>query len=121
MTRAHFDWQDPFAFSAMLTEEERMIRDSAHQYCQNKLMPRVLMANREEHFHREIMNELGELGLLGATLPEKYGCSAVNYVCYGVPILRRVPIAMILSLRLLRQYLKFGNAAWQLLGSRLLL
>lgn len=84
MTRAHFDWQDPFAFSAMLTEEERMIRDSAHQYCQDKLMPRVLMANREEHFHREIMTELGELGLLGATLPEKYGCSNVNYVCYGL-------------------------------------
>ncbi|MEH8022412.1 MULTISPECIES: acyl-CoA dehydrogenase [Rheinheimera] len=84
MTRAHFDWQDPFAFSSMLTEEERMIRDSAHQYCQDKLMPRVLMANREEHFHREIMSELGELGLLGATLPEKYGCSNVNYVCYGL-------------------------------------
>ncbi|MDP5134826.1 acyl-CoA dehydrogenase [Rheinheimera baltica] len=84
MTRAHFDWQDPFAFSSMLTEEERMIRDSAHQYCQDKLMPRVLMANREEHFHREIMTELGELGLLGATLPEKYGCSDVNYVCYGL-------------------------------------
>ena len=84
MARAHFDWQDPFAFSSMLTEEERMIRDSAHQYCQDKLMPRVLMANREEHFHREIMTELGELGLLGATLPEKYGCSDVNYVCYGL-------------------------------------
>jgi glutaryl-CoA dehydrogenase len=84
MTRAQFDWQDPFAFSAMLTEEERMIRDSAHQYCQDKLMPRVLMANREEHFHREIMTELGTLGLLGATLPEKYGCSGVNYVCYGL-------------------------------------
>ena len=84
MARAHFDWQDPFAFSNMLTEEERMIRDTAQQYCQEKLQPRVLMANREEHFHREIMNELGELGLLGATLPEKYGCSAVNYVCYGL-------------------------------------
>jgi glutaryl-CoA dehydrogenase len=84
MTRAHFDWQDPFQFSAMLSEEERMIRDTAHQYCQEKLMPRVLQANRDEHFHREIMTELGELGLLGATLPEKYGGSAVNYVCYGL-------------------------------------
>lgn len=84
MTRAHFDWQDPFALSAMLTEEERMIRDSARQYCQDKLQPRILMANREEHFHREIMTELGALGLLGATLPETYGCSAVNYVCYGL-------------------------------------
>ncbi|MDX1705896.1 acyl-CoA dehydrogenase [Pseudidiomarina sp.] len=84
MARPSFDWQDPFLFSNMLTEEERMIRDTAHQYCQEKLMPRVLMANREERFDREIMTELGELGLLGATLPEKYGCAGVNYVCYGL-------------------------------------
>lgn len=84
MARFPFDWQDPFQFSSMLTEEERMIRDTAHQYCQEKLMPRVLTANREERFDREIMNELGELGLLGATLPEKYGCAEVNYVCYGL-------------------------------------
>jgi glutaryl-CoA dehydrogenase len=84
MTRPVFDWQDPFHLSSMLTEEERMIRDTAHQYCQHKLQPRVLLANRNEHFHREIMTELGELGLLGATLPEQYGCSAVNYVCYGL-------------------------------------
>ena len=84
MARFPFDWQDPFQFSNMLSEEERMIRDTAHQYCQEKLMPRVLTANREERFDREIMNELGELGLLGATLPEKYGCAEVNYVCYGL-------------------------------------
>ncbi|KFZ30753.1 acyl-CoA dehydrogenase [Pseudidiomarina salinarum] len=84
MARPSFDWQDPFLFSNMLTEEERMIRDTAHQYCQEKLMPRVLMANREERFDREIMTELGALGLLGATLPEKYGCAEVNYVCYGL-------------------------------------
>lgn len=84
MARPVFDWQDPFQLSAMLSEEERMIRDTAHQYCQDKLQPRVLLANRNEHFHREIMTELGELGLLGATLPEQYGCSAVNYVCYGL-------------------------------------
>ncbi len=84
MARPVFDWQDPFQLSAMLSEEERMIRDTAHQYCQQKLQPRVLLANRNEHFHREIMTELGELGLLGATLPEQYGCSAVNYVCYGL-------------------------------------
>ncbi|MAD76606.1 MAG: acyl-CoA dehydrogenase [Rheinheimera sp.] len=84
MARPVFDWQDPFQLSAMLSEEERMIRDTAHQYCQQKLQPRVLLANRNEHFHREIMTELGELGLLGATLPEKYGCSGVNYVCYGL-------------------------------------
>jgi glutaryl-CoA dehydrogenase len=84
MARPAFDWQDPFQFSNLLTEDERMIRDTAHAYCQDKLMSRVLLANREEHFHREIMNELGELGLLGATLPEKYGCSEVNYVSYGL-------------------------------------
>ncbi|NKW88301.1 acyl-CoA dehydrogenase [Alteromonadaceae bacterium A_SAG4] len=84
MVRPQFDWQDPFQFSQLLTEEERLIRDTAHQYCQERLQPRVLKANREEHFHREIMNELGKLGLLGATLPEKYGCSAANYVSYGL-------------------------------------
>ena len=61
-----------------------MIRDSVYDYAQDKLMSRVLMANRNEHFDREIMNELGEMGLLGATLPEKYGCSNVNYVSYGL-------------------------------------
>ncbi|MGQ4277466.1 acyl-CoA dehydrogenase [Pseudidiomarina sp. E22-M8] len=84
MARFPFDWQDPFQLNDMLTEEERMIRDTAHQYCQEKLMPRVLTANREERFDREIMTELGELGLLGATLPEKYGCAEVNHVCYGL-------------------------------------
>ncbi|PCI60216.1 MAG: acyl-CoA dehydrogenase [Gammaproteobacteria bacterium] len=84
MSRTTFNWQDPLSIDSLLTEEERMIRDSAHQYCQDKLMPRVLMANREEHFDREIMTELGELGLLGSTIPEKYGCAGVNYVVYGL-------------------------------------
>lgn len=84
MARVHFDWTDPLQFNALLSEEERMIRDSVHDYAQDKLMPRVLMANRHEHFDREIMNELGELGLLGATLPEKYACANVNYVSYGL-------------------------------------
>lgn len=84
MTRPSFDWQDPFLLNAQLTEEERQILDSAHQYCQSKLMPRILEANRHEHFHREIMREMGELGLLGATLPEEYGCAGVNHVCYGL-------------------------------------
>ncbi|WP_028773196.1 acyl-CoA dehydrogenase [Shewanella waksmanii] len=84
MARAHFDWADPLQLNQLLTEEERMIRDSVHEYAQDKLMSRVLMANRQEHFDRQIMNELGELGLLGATLPERYGCSNVNYVSYGL-------------------------------------
>lgn len=84
MARVNFDWQDPLQFNSLLTEEERMIRDMVHEYAQEKLMSRVLMANRNEHFDREIMNELGELGLLGATLPEEYGCANSNYVSYGL-------------------------------------
>jgi len=82
--KASFNWQDPLLLESMLSEEERMIRDSAHQYCQERLMPRILEANRHEHFDREIMTELGELGLLGATLPEEYGCAGVNHVVYGL-------------------------------------
>ena len=79
-----FKWDDPFFLDDQLTEDERLIRETAHNYAQEKLMSRVQQANREEHFHREIMNEMGELGLLGCTLPEKYGCSNVNYVSYGL-------------------------------------
>lgn len=79
-----FNWQDPMFLDSQLTEEERMIRDSAHAYCQEKLLPRALAANRNEVFDREIMRELGELGLLGATLPAEYGGSEVNYVSYGL-------------------------------------
>jgi glutaryl-CoA dehydrogenase len=78
------NWQDPMFLDNQLTDEERMIRDTAHDYCQEKLQPRVLEANRNEVFDREIMHELGQLGLLGATLPAKYGGSEVNYVSYGL-------------------------------------
>ena len=83
-SKACFNWQDPLMLESLLSEEERMIRDSAHQYCQEKLMPRVLQANRHEKFDVEIMKELGELGLLGSTIEEKYGCADVNYVTYGL-------------------------------------
>jgi glutaryl-CoA dehydrogenase len=83
-TRQAFNWEDPFLLDDQLSEEERMIRDTTRDYAQDKLMTRVLMANREEKFDREIMNEMGELGLLGATLPAKYGCSGVNYTSYGI-------------------------------------
>jgi glutaryl-CoA dehydrogenase len=83
-TKPDFNWIDPFELDSQLTEEERMIRDAARDYCQDKLMPRILDANRHEHFDRDIMTELGELGLLGATLPEQYGCAGVNYVSYGL-------------------------------------
>ena len=78
-----FDWADPLRLDEALSEEERMVRDSAHDYCQEKLFPRVLEANRHEHFDREIMNEMGALGFLGSTI-EGYGCAGVNYVCYGL-------------------------------------
>lgn len=81
---AQFKWDDPFFLDDQLTEDERLVRDTAHSYAQAKLMPRIKQANRDEHFHREIMNEMGELGLLGSTLPEKYGCPDVNYVSYGL-------------------------------------
>jgi glutaryl-CoA dehydrogenase len=78
-----FDWTDPLLLEEALTEEERMARDSARAYCQEKLFPRVLEANRHERFDREIMNEMGALGFLGATI-EGYGCAGVNYVSYGL-------------------------------------
>lgn len=80
----NFKWDDPFDLDGQLTEEERLIRDTARDYAQEKLHTRVQKAFREEFFHREIMSELGELGLLGSTLPEEYGGSAVNYVSYGL-------------------------------------
>ncbi|KGD59855.1 glutaryl-CoA dehydrogenase [Alcanivorax jadensis T9] len=79
-----FDWKDPLLLETQLTEDERMIRDAAHDYCQSKLMPRVLEANRHEIFHREIMTEMGELGFLGPTIPEQYGGAGVNHVSYGL-------------------------------------
>ena len=84
MADAPFVWDDPLLLDEQLTEEERLVRDSTRQYAQQKLMTRVLEANRHERFHREIMHEMGELGLLGATLPAKYGCAEANYVSYGL-------------------------------------
>ncbi len=80
---APFKWDDALMLDGQLSEEERAIRDSAHQYCQEKLLPRVLLANRHETFDREIMNEMGEMGFLGATL-DSHGCAGVNYVSYGL-------------------------------------
>lgn len=79
-----FDWRDALLLETQLTDDERMIRDTAREYCQNRLMPRILEANRHEVFHREIMNEMGALGFLGPTLPEQYGGAGVNHVSYGL-------------------------------------
>ena len=78
-----YRWDDPFLLDAQLTDEERMIRDAAESYAQDKLQPRILMANREGKFDREIMNELGALGFLGATI-KGYGCAGISYVAYGL-------------------------------------
>ncbi len=80
---AAFKWEDPFLLDDLLTDEERMVKESAHQFCQERLMPRILEANRHERFDRSIMNEFGEMGFLGATL-EGYGCAGVSYVAYGL-------------------------------------
>ena len=79
-----FNWEDPLDLESQLTEEERMIRDSVRAFCQDKLMPRVLSAFREERFDKEIMNEAGELGLLGIQIPEEYGGAGLGYVAYGL-------------------------------------
>lgn len=80
---AAFDWKDALNLESRLTEEEIMVRDTAHQYCQEKLFPRVLMGNRNETFDRNIVSEMGELGLLGPTI-KGYGCSGVSSVAYGL-------------------------------------
>ncbi|HVI96679.1 MAG TPA: acyl-CoA dehydrogenase [Anaeromyxobacter sp.] len=80
---AAFQWDDPLLLDAELTEEERLVRDTARDYCRERLMPRVLEANRSERFDREIMTELGELGLLGPTI-DGYGCAGASYVAYGL-------------------------------------
>ncbi|WP_127557001.1 acyl-CoA dehydrogenase [Saccharospirillum alexandrii] len=84
MATAHFDWKDPFALAAQLNDDERMILDTANAYCQDKLASRVQMANRNESFDPAIMLELGELGMLGVTLPEEYGCVNASHVAYGL-------------------------------------
>lgn len=79
-----FVWEDPLRLDLALSDEERMICEAANTYCQAELSPRVLLAHREEHFDRTILNELGELGLLGATIPEEYGGGGMSYVAYGL-------------------------------------
>lgn len=83
-SRPVFAWDDPLLLDDQLSEDERMVRDAARDYCQEKLLPRVREAFRNEVFHRDIMNEMGELGFLGSTIGEEYGCAGVNYVCYGL-------------------------------------
>ena len=80
---ASFDWQDPLLLDEDLAEDERMVRDNVRRYCQEQLQPRILKAHREERFDREILTEMGQLGMLGSVL-DGYGCAGLNYVCYGL-------------------------------------
>ncbi|MGP5406541.1 acyl-CoA dehydrogenase [Psychrobacter celer] len=82
-TRPSFDWQDPFLLRDQLTDEERMVTDSARQFFQKELMPNIIDANRNEHFDRNIMRQMGEMGLLGVTI-EGYGCAGLSSVAYGL-------------------------------------
>lgn len=83
MAWAKFNWEDPFLLDDQLSEDERMVRDTAHAYCQEKLLPRVQQAFRDESTDPEIFREMGSLGLLGSPI-EGYGCPGVNYVSYGL-------------------------------------
>ena len=82
-TKPVFSWEDPLLLEALLTDEERIVRDSARAYAQDKLMPRVVEANRHERFDRDVLTEMGALGFLGSTL-QGYGCAGVNHVSYGI-------------------------------------
>jgi len=82
--KAVFNWEDPLGLEAELTSEERMVRDSAHAYCQEQLFPGVIANYREEKFDRGVMSDMGALGLLGATIPEEYGGAGLGYVAYGL-------------------------------------
>jgi glutaryl-CoA dehydrogenase len=83
-TKASFHWADPLLLDQQLTDDERQVRDAAASYCQERLAPRVVEAFRGETTDVKIFREMGELGLLGATIPETYGGAGLNYVCYGL-------------------------------------
>ena len=92
-SKAQFTWDDPLHLNEQLTEDERMVREAAYDYCQSKLQPRVLEAFRHEKTDQAIFREMGELGLLGPTIPAAYGGPELNYVSYGL-IAREIVIAL---------------------------
>ena len=83
-SKPNFNWKDPLLLEDLLSEEEKLIRETANDYAQNKLMPRVEEAFLDETTDKNIFTEMGELGLLGLTIPEKYGCAGASYVSYGL-------------------------------------
>ncbi len=84
MSRPHFQWSDPFLLDEQLSEEERLLAEATREFCQERLQTRVLEAHRQESFDPAVFPEMGAQGLLGATLPEEYGCAGVNHVAYGL-------------------------------------
>ena len=87
-SESRFDWSDPLLLEQQLTHEEQMVRDTARSYAQDKLMPRVLDAYRNEKFDRAIITEMGQLGLLGPTVPEEYGGAGLGYIAFAWPCAR---------------------------------
>ena len=83
-TKQAFQWDDPLSLEGQITADERAVRDTAHAYCQDQLLPQVQEAFRRERTDIEVFRGMGELGLLGATIPEDYGGAGLNYVCYGL-------------------------------------
>ena len=83
MQKTEFQWMDPLLIHDLLTDDERLIQDTVARYCQDRLQPRILEANRQETVDRDIFFEMGELGMLGSTI-QGYGCAGLNYVCYGL-------------------------------------
>ena len=83
-TKAQFNWEDPLLLDTLISEEENLIKSTAYDYAQSKLMPRVEDAFLDEKTDKEIFKEMGQLGLLGITIPEKYGCAGASYVSYGL-------------------------------------
>jgi len=83
MEKTEFQWMDPLLIHDLLTDDERLIQDTVARYCQDRLQPRILEANRQETVDRDIFYEMGELGMLGSTI-QGYGCAGLNYVCYGL-------------------------------------
>ena len=84
MAKAVFNWEDPFLLDQQLADDERMVMDTARKFASDNLMPRVIEDYREESFDRSIMEAMGEIGLLGITVDEKYGGGNMNHVCYGL-------------------------------------
>src|SRR5580765_1895978 len=82
--KAEFDWEDPLGINDELTSEERMVRDSAHRWAQDRLFPGVIAAYRDETFDPAIIPEMGAMGMLGSTIPEEYGGAGLGYVAYGL-------------------------------------